>query len=117
MSPEATFRLGVLTDIHLAEPGTADRRWIGRQPLGESALLLSKALDRLTGMDLDGLALLGDLTQDGTASQFALLADALSGWGTPVWAVHGNHDLRNGPDPLNTPTVEPAAHDAGPGRA
>src|SRR5215469_13714449 len=101
MNPGATFRLGVLTDMHLAMPGTADGRWMGRQPLGESSLLLAKALDRLSGMGLDGLVLLGDLTQDGTASQFTLLADALSGWDTPAWAIHGNHDLGNGPDPLN----------------
>jgi Calcineurin-like phosphoesterase len=103
MSPGATVRLGVLTDMHLAEPGTADSRWIGRQPLGESASLLSRAMDRLAGMDLDGLVLLGDLTQDGSGSQLAMLADVLSGWGTPVWAVHGNHDLGQAPDPLNAP--------------
>jgi hypothetical protein len=105
MNPAAVLRLGVLTDMHLAEPGTADGSWIGPQPLGRSASLLSRAIDLLAGMSLDGLVLLGDLTQNGSSNQLAMLADVLSAWKPPVWAVHGNHDLAAGPEPLNAAAV------------
>jgi predicted MPP superfamily phosphohydrolase len=87
------LRLGVLTDLHVAEPGTPDQTWINTLPLGRSRDLLRAALDRLANLDVDALLLLGDLTQDGTEAQFAIVQAELAGFPAPWWSVLGNHDL------------------------
>lgn len=100
MRPAPVTRIAVLTDLHVAEAGTPDSRWIGTLPLGRSRDLLGESARLVAGLAPDGVVLLGDLTQDGTDAQLDLLAGELPALGRPVWAVPGNHDLGEVADPL-----------------
>ena len=40
MTPAPGTRIAVLTDLHVAEAGTPDSRWIGTLPLGRSQELV-----------------------------------------------------------------------------
>ena len=93
-------RLGVMSDLHVAEPGTPDTRWINPVVLGVSAWLVDTALGQLADQGLHALVLLGDLTQDGTPAQLDLIQRLLGPVTAPRLAVPGNHDLRCTADPL-----------------
>lgn len=72
------LRFGVMSDIHLV-----------RKPYRfVSALRLLR--------DVDILLLAGDLTNSGSAEQYAVMEDALKDYppDIPIFAVSGNHDLR-----------------------
>lgn len=101
------LRFGVLSDLHLAEPGTRPYQWINPQPLGSSSDLFVEATARLEEHSPDAILLLGDLTDRGTATQFDLLQRLLEPVATPVWAIPGNHDLYGGlRDPLGTAAIQ-----------
>jgi len=100
MTPAPGTRIAVLTDLHVAEAGTPDSRWIGTLPLGRSQELVSAGVRLVAGLTPDGVALLGDLSQDGTDAQLDLLRGELPALSRPVWAVPGNHDLGRVADPL-----------------
>jgi len=102
----AHTRLGVLSDLHLAPPGTPDGRWNDLQPLGRSRELTARALALLSEHAVDGLLLLGDLTDRGDPVELVGLLHALRRTGRPAWLVHGNHDLVAGPDPLGAALAE-----------
>lgn len=95
-----SVRIGVLSDLHLAAPGTADGRWINRQPLGQSAALLDAALGRLARAGVDAVILLGDLAEHGSAHELGMLNTRLRTVTVSTWAVAGNHDLAELDDPL-----------------
>lgn len=101
MQPTEPVRIAVLTDLHLAEAGTPDGHWLGILPLGRSVELLREAIAVVLELRPDAVALLGDLTQDGTDAQLGMLASVLADMPIPVWAVPGNHDLGRGPTPLD----------------
>lgn len=71
------MRIGVLTDIHAADPGRGRGSWHNEFDFDRSLPLLDAALDRLADERLDAIFLIGDLTADGQDQQF----DAVLGWG------------------------------------
>lgn len=80
--------IGQLTDIHIGfDKGN---------PEEHNMLRLRAALDKLVnGPNRPDLLLLsGDLTEDGSAEDYARLAAAVSICPFPVWPMVGNHDLR-----------------------
>ncbi|HEX6443625.1 MAG TPA: metallophosphoesterase [Streptosporangiales bacterium] len=95
-----TLRLGVLTDLHVAEPGTPDDTWINTKRLGRSAELLARAVDALGDAGVDAVVLLGDLTENGAVAESGLVRRQLAAVGVPVFAVAGNHDVGGATDPV-----------------
>ncbi|MDR2378569.1 MAG: metallophosphoesterase [Bifidobacteriaceae bacterium] len=90
------LRLGVLSDIHLADPGAEPTAFNNPVRRGESEQFLRAALDWLTPR-VDALVLLGDLADEPRAASYRRLARALAGAAQPVFALLGNHDLPNNP--------------------
>jgi 3',5'-cyclic AMP phosphodiesterase CpdA len=90
------MRVGVLSDPHVALPGTPDRRWIDVVRLSRSRELFRAGLRELFRCRVDLIALLGDLTQSGDARQTHWLLDELEHSPVPVLLVEGNHDVGNG---------------------
>ncbi len=103
---QARSWLGVLSDLHLAPPGTPDGHWNGVQPLGRSRDLAALALGVLDAHAVEGLLLLGDLTDRGDSGELVALLRALRRTGRLARVVHGNHDLVAGPDPLRAALAE-----------
>jgi 3',5'-cyclic AMP phosphodiesterase CpdA len=99
-----------LSDLHLLEDNHDERRGSARRRLAYISLgrpyaprarreraAAALASARLSGAD--HLVLTGDLTEDGTAPQFTILAELLaaSGWAPQrVTLVPGNHDAYDG---------------------
>ncbi|MTD54279.1 metallophosphoesterase family protein [Amycolatopsis pithecellobii] len=85
-------RLGVLTDCHLAAPGTPDARFNNPVLLSQSRKLLTDALSWLTGQ-VDALVLLGDLAQSATPDDYDYLFAQMAATKLPIYLVPGNHDF------------------------
>lgn len=96
---EQTVRLGVLTDLHLAAPGTAPSRFNNPVYRGQAHQLLADALLWLRPR-CDALLLLGDLADVPSARDYRLLLDLLAGTGLPAYTVLGNHDIAVPPSPV-----------------
>src|SRR5690349_14752140 len=99
-------RIGHITDFHLIEEGHTARRGMARARLrflsATRALdahgrrtRVERALADARAAELDHLVITGDVTEDGTAAQFELLAELLAESGIAperVTLVAGNHD-------------------------
>jgi hypothetical protein len=86
------LRLGVLTDLHLAAPGTPPSQFNNPVHRGHSHQLLADALRWLRPRS-DALLLLGDLADVPSSRDYRLLLDQLCATGLPAYAVVGNHDI------------------------
>jgi hypothetical protein len=95
---ERTVRLGVLTDLHLAAPGTPPSQFNNPVYRGQAHQLLADALLWLRPR-CDALLLLGDLADVPSARDYRLLLDLLAGTGLPAYTVLGNHDIAVPPSP------------------
>jgi 3',5'-cyclic-AMP phosphodiesterase len=89
----AALRIGVLTDLHLCPPGTADGRWISTERLGASRELTRRGLSLVYEHQPDLVVLLGDLTHQGDPDEIDRLLNDLTGAPAPVIALTGNHDV------------------------
>jgi 3',5'-cyclic-AMP phosphodiesterase len=91
---EPRYTLIQLSDLHIEEPGVESRYGV------DTITLLDRALHRLeaTGVRADALLLTGDLTERGTAVEYARVRDAVepvaARLGVPVVYAMGNHDDR-----------------------
>lgn len=75
-----------LTDLHVLE-GAAPA--YGRvDTLGH----LRRAVDHLNALPLDGIAITGDLVDDGREGSYATLRPELDRLAVPWWPIPGNHD-------------------------
>lgn len=72
-------RLGVLSDLHLDDPGAPDTRWHNPVRRGLSRHLLTRAVELLSRWRVDALVVLGDLSDRGRAEDYAFLARAVPG--------------------------------------
>jgi predicted phosphodiesterase len=87
------MRLGVLTDLHLAQPGHAPVNWNGPFHFEGAAERYRQALRVLADHDVAAIVVLGDLTHDADQASLDQFGE-LSGLApVPVWAVGGNHDI------------------------
>lgn len=91
----------MLTDLHLAAPGTPPSQFNNPVYRGHSHRLLTDALRWLSPRS-DALLLLGDLADVPSAREYRLLLDQLAGTGLPAYTVLGNHDIAEpaGPGPV-----------------
>ncbi|MEO1061574.1 MAG: phosphodiesterase [Actinomycetota bacterium] len=86
------LHLAQLTDLHVQAPGSVS-------DLGyDSNAALEVAVERVTGLSPrpDAIVLTGDLTDHGTADEFAHLVELLRPLDAPLLPVAGNHDERLG---------------------
>ena len=81
-----TIRIVQITDCHVsAGPGILYR---GQDPVKN----LQAVLDHVVGIEPDLLLATGDLSEDGSAESYEILAGMLAQPGVPVLALPGNHD-------------------------
>lgn len=79
-----------LSDLHLVAPGTL------YQGLVDSNAMLADAVAALARLDVppDVVIISGDITEHGTADEYAEARRLLAGIAAPVIAIPGNHDER-----------------------
>jgi len=85
------MRLGLLTDLHLREGGAG--RWHNPRDFAGVQPRFAAALQRFAAAGVDGVALLGDLSDDADApAALEAVATARQRARVPVLAIAGNHD-------------------------
>jgi predicted phosphodiesterase len=85
--------LGVLTDIHVSQPGTPPIRWHDELRLDEAGEKYSAALAQLAHHEPDAIVVLGDLAHLGDDASLDEFVDRSDAVGLPVLAIPGNHDI------------------------
>jgi 3',5'-cyclic AMP phosphodiesterase CpdA len=85
-----TMIIAQISDCHVLAGG---RLLAGRFDTGAAFGRLIEAVARLTTRP-DVIVFSGDLGEDATAEEYAMVGDGLRSLGIPVRAVPGNHDLR-----------------------
>jgi 3',5'-cyclic AMP phosphodiesterase CpdA len=95
-----TERLAILSDLHLAPPGTPDGRWNNTTRLSASQDLLETAAAEISAAGHDRVLLLGDVSDAGAADVIGAAADVITAAGLQPWIVVGNHDVMALPDVL-----------------
>lgn len=76
---DVLFRFAILSDMHIGSP-EAERR-------------VRAAIEDINRADVDLVIQLGDITDHGSSSEFALAVDVLGGLKAPVTTMMGNHDV------------------------
>ena len=77
-----------ISDPHVTTEGTAVRSLVDTPARLADAFATCAALPRVP----DVILFTGDLVNDGTAAEYALLAEVLEGAPCPVLPIPGNHD-------------------------
>jgi hypothetical protein len=95
-TPTLTIRLGVISDAHVAPPGSPPYAWHAPYRLEDSLERLARAVDRCVARDADALLLPGDVTQGGDAWAIGEVIEVLARSERPAWIAGGNHDTRGG---------------------
>ena len=80
-------RVALLSDLHVTRGTNSDARLYAEH--------LAQATEAVNAADVDLVLIAGDLTEHGTAPEYADLRRALRRFNGPVWCVPGNHDLGN----------------------
>ena len=92
------MRFAVVSDTHLAPPGTADGRWNNVTRVSASRELLDAVVAEIAAAGHDRVLLLGDISDLGVEEAIATVVETISDAGMQVWAVPGNHDVRSSQD-------------------
>ena len=86
-------RILQITDTHLAASGKLVSNTLdSKSALDDAVADITAALPKLE--EIDALLITGDLSDDGSASSYAMLRNALEPLGLPILPIPGNHDLR-----------------------
>lgn len=93
MSAPRRWRLGIVSDAHLAPPSAEPYTWQNTVDLPRSAELLDAGLGWLREQQIDTLVLLGDLTEAADQESFVAMRERVLEIGVPVLAVPGNCDV------------------------
>ncbi|MGN6379599.1 MAG: metallophosphoesterase family protein [Gaiellales bacterium] len=109
------MKLGLITDVHLAPLPHAPARWHNDYDFAGTRDRLANALRTLAGEGVDGVALLGDLTNGGDADSLDAVLATVTEAGLPALAVPGNHDCERELDALPRAVQRAGAHVALPG--
>jgi predicted phosphodiesterase len=97
--------LGVISDIHIAPPGTPPAAWHNPYPLERAREMLAAAVARCTAAGVDAVVLLGDLAHAGDLASITAVIEETAPLDVPVHVLPGNHDFIHAPDALRS-TVE-----------
>lgn len=87
-----SLKIGVLTDVHLAPPGSPAREWFNAYPFDRAETMLAAALTLFTERSVDAVAVLGDLAMFGDDASLDLGLSRSASTNLPVLFVPGNHD-------------------------
>jgi DNA repair exonuclease SbcCD nuclease subunit len=94
------IRLGIITEIHIVPPGTPEGHWHNDFRFSEAEALFRSAVERCTALEVDAIAILGDLTHFADPDSFAGVRRVLQTTDLPVFVLPGNHDLDKSARPL-----------------
>jgi len=86
----AAMLIAQISDMHINAPGTPSMSGIDAIGNLERCVAAISALDPAP----DLILATGDLTKDGTAGEYAALLELLAPLAPPLYAIPGNHDLR-----------------------
>jgi DNA repair exonuclease SbcCD nuclease subunit len=87
------MRIGVLTDVHLAPPGSAPVIWHSELLFADAGERYSRALATLAEHDPEVIVVLGDLTHFGDAESMDEFLTRTADASCPVLLIAGNHDV------------------------
>lgn len=93
-------RLAVLSDTHLAPPGTPDGMWNNITCLSASHDLLGTAVADIASAGVSQVLMLGDISDRGDPGTIKAGLDTVIRAGMRALAVPGNHDVSVSPDAL-----------------
>jgi 3',5'-cyclic AMP phosphodiesterase CpdA len=93
MNKPLNFRFAVLSDLHVALPGTVWQNPARIHLVEVGIPALEVALDRIAQEDIDFLLVPGDLTQHGEAANHAWISERFARLPYPVYVIPGNHDI------------------------
>ena len=93
-------RFGVVTEVHIVPEGTPEGRWHNPFLFDQAEQLFRDALARCVALEVDAIAVLGDLTHFADAESFARVRRVLETVDLPVYVLPGNHDLDKSDAPL-----------------
>lgn len=94
------IRLGIVTEIHIVPPGTPEGFWHNPFLFDQAEQLFALAVRRCQEMEVDAIAILGDLTHFADDASFAGVRRVLETTALPVYVLPGNHDLDKSARPL-----------------
>ena len=86
------MRLGVVTDVHLAQVPHATARWHNEFDFAGAGRRLRESLHLLSECEVDAVVVLGDLTESGDRASLDQSLAILATVGLPTLLVPGNHD-------------------------
>jgi Calcineurin-like phosphoesterase len=93
-------RFAVLSDTHLAPPGTPDGMWNNVTCLSTSHDLLAAAVADIAAAGIGDVVLLGDVSDGGDPRMIAKALQVVTTAGMRAWTVPGNHDATVSPDAI-----------------
>lgn len=88
--PRPLFQFALITDTHVRADGRED--WMNRKMGEASAPEFARTLQSLAAEGIDFVIHGGDMTENATRDQFALMRSVLSAQPLPVYGCIGNHD-------------------------
>ena len=94
------IRLGIVTEIHIVPPGTPEGFWHNPFLFDQAEQLFARAVRRCQELEVDAIAILGDLTHFADEASFAGVRRVLETTALPVYVLPGNHDLDKSARPL-----------------
>ena len=86
------MKLGIIADAHLGPPGTRVPSFHVEYESADTMVAYRLALRRCVQEDVDGVALLGDLSHSGDEESLDAGVRLAAETGLTVWVVSGNHD-------------------------
>ena len=98
---DAPTRIALLADPHVSTDKHGTWKLYHR-----TRARLRAALADCTARGVDGIAIAGDLTEDGRRADFEWVRDELAALEVPLLAVPGNHDVPKTFDAHETPTID-----------
>lgn len=86
------MKLGIIADSHLGPGGTRVGAWHSEYYMSDTVTAFRYALQRCVEEGVDGVVLLGDISNSGDDWSVETGVRMAARTGLPVWVVSGNHD-------------------------
>ncbi len=104
-----TVRLAVLSDTHLATPGTPDDVWNNVIRRSVALPLLRAAVNDVVERRHTTVLVLGDISDDGSPELISNALSVIADAGLAAWVLPGNHDAAVRPDAVEAAVRSVAA--------